>query len=772
MTSSEFPEELEVKRAGAPFAGKWVRPFFICLVWLALIYGVLAGTGFLQKRFLTQPFGYGADAMAVYGWNGVEYVYDNYKTRVGAPFTVPGRPALDRAGCVLFEPDCTLIWAIGRATGSIVSGVNIYFYLTYALCFLFALFGMRFFGASWPASAAMAALYALWPYHQMRNVNHLHEATYFIVPAYAAILYLIYRGSQAPDAEADGSLHWRDRLIGYRWTLPLALLFIFFPASLQKYHQFFFALFAVFAGVLGSVDSRKARPILIGLLFAAAACAGLLARGALDNAAWGDPGHLLHTANQLTSYGEDERYPLKLVQMLLPIPGHRIDILAAMRAGYDSGHPLVSYETTTVSLGLIGALGLLALVWVFLTFGPGAKRLPRFIARLALFGVLLGVMGGLGGILSDLSWAIFGPSFPLSQARSWDRVVIFVAFFALLMSAWGLDRLVSFLVKRGGLPARPARVLAWACALAVFAIGVFDQVKSVPDHLYADQDAAYLSDKAFFASIDGMNRGAYQVFQWPVMFPWGGSYNGIYYTDAYRPLLNSRRMELSFGGDPDSKQGKWLAALSVKAPARIFDQICALGFEGVLVHEAAVSSTQRSFVALLDRKVRPMQSGYGLAYYDLRPVCGVPPPVAAQCVARLRANLLDAASREKWIGGEQFAGETGTLIPGSCGGSQRRSLAGQSGWLTIGPYIPLDPGSYTAEFEFAGPVKPSRLKVDWNDGTATHTLAEVQPAAASGSFSIPFAVKGSRKLVEFRVGVSGTEPVVFRGIQLTKSAAE
>lgn len=771
MTSSDIRGTPEAARTDRPLARQWVRPFVICLVWLVLIYGVLAACGFLQKRFLTQPFGYGADAPAVYGWNGVEYVYNNYKARTGAPLMLPGRPAMDRTGCVLFEPDCTLIWVIGRATGSIVSGVNIYFYLTYALCFLFALFGMRFFGASWPASAAMAALFALLPYHQMRNINHIHEDSYFIVPAYVVILYLIYRGGRAPDLPAGGSAAWRDRLIAHRWALPIALLFVFFPASLQKYHQFFFALFAFFAGVLGSVDARKSRPVLIGLLFAVVACAGLLARGAFDNSAWGDPNHLLHTANQVTSYGEDERYPLKLVQMLLPIPGHRLDVLAAMRAGYDSGHPMVSYETSTVSLGLIGALGLIGLMWVFLTGGSRARPSSRLIARLTLFAILLGVMGGLGGILADLSWAIAGSRFPLSQARGWDRVVIFIAFFALLMSAWGFDRLLAFANKRIGSRHGVGRALMWTCAVVVFVIGVLDQVKSVPHHIYKNDDAIYLSDKAFFSSIDGMNSGNYQVLQWPVMFPWGGSYNGIYYTDAYRPLLNSRHMELSFGADPDSKQGQWLTRLSQQAPEAILDRVCSLGFEGVLVHDAAVSRTQRSFVQLLDRKIKPMQSGRGLSYYDLRRTCGVPPPVAEQCISRLRTDLLETENRQKWIGGEQFAGETGAFVPGDCGGSWRKSAAGESGWLTIGPYVPLRPGTYTATFEFSGKARPSRLLVDWHDGTDAHTLAEVRPSSASGSFSVSFSVPGpARKLAEFRVGVDGTEPVVFRGVQITGAA--
>ena len=748
---------------------QWIRPFLIIVIGLTLIYAVLAHAGFLQKQFLSEPFGYGADATAVYGWNGVEYVDNDYKARTGAPLQMPGRPGLDRAGCILFQPDCTLIWIIGKATGSIVSGVNIYFYLSYALCFVFALFGLRFFGASWPASAAMAALYALLPYHQMRNINHLHENSYFIVPAYAMIFYLIYRGGALPAPEASQPQPMRDRWISHRWALPVALLFVFFPASMQKYYQFFFALLAFFAGVLGSVDARKLRPLLVGLLFAVVACAGLMANDKLDSAAWGDPDHIVHATSQLTSYGEDEQYPLKLVQMILPIPGHRIGALAAMRAGYDAGHPMVSYETTTVSLGLVGALGLLGLIWLFTTSGSGLTPLTRLIARLSLFAILLGAMGGLGGVLSDVSWSIFGSKFPLSQARSWDRVVVFVAFFALLASAWGMDRLMGWCMRRGKLPSVPARALAWCCALGIFAVGVYDQVHSAPPNVYSNDDEIYLSDHKFFASIDALYRGPYQVFQWPVMFPWGGSYNGVYYTDGYRPLLNSKRMDLSFGGDPDSKQGKWLTSLSRLPPERIFDKICATGFEGVVVHSAAVSPGQHSFVALLEGKTKAMDSGQGLLYFDLRRACGVPPAVADECLGRLRTELLDESDRKRWIGGEDFAGTTGAARPGYCGGEERVSARGEAGWLTLGPYIPLKPNAYTARFEFAGAAKPVELTVDWNDGQQSHPLASLQPKSEAAVFEVPFSVPGpDDKLVEFRVRVDGSSTMVLRGVQLNR----
>lgn len=737
---------------------------------MVLLYVVLAVTGFAQERFLTQPMGYGADTPAVYGWNGVEYVNNNYKERIGAPFGVRGRPVLDRVRCVLFAPDCTAMWAIGKLSGSIITGVNVYFFLTYFLCYLTALYGLRFFGVSWPISMTMGLLYALLPYHQMQGVNHLYESTYFVVPIYGVILYLIYGGAQALlDAEA-AHLIPGDRYVARSWFFVAALLFVFFPASLQPYHQFFFALFAGFAGILGSVDRRSWRPFALGLLFAAVACAGLVIQTALDEASWGDPHHWVHTVTQLTRYGEDEMYPLKLIQMLLFIPGHRIELFATLRSIYDAGHPLVNTETSSSSLGLIAAFGFLGLTWVFLTSSRLQKPLRLFVARLVLFGLLLGVMGGLGTILSELSWTLAGPSFPLSQARGWNRVIIFIGFFALLAAGWGIDKLIRCTERRSRLHPKTRPVLAWAVAIAVFTIGAWDQVERVPRNIFSNDDAIYASDHAFFGKIDGLYASTYQVFQWPAMVPWGGSYGSVYYTDAYRPLLNSRGMHLSFGADPSSKQGRWLAQTATLPPLELFDKLCGVGFQGVVVHTDALVPQQNAFVDLMKEKSQAMVSGRGLTYFDIRRACGSRSNDAAQCVARARGLMLDAEHGERaWIGADQFAGTTGVVVgSGPCGSAVRQAQPGQSGWLTIGPYVSVKPGEYVARFEFLGNAHPRSLQVDWQDGKTSHLLAKLSPGEAKADFELPFGVAGTQQLLEFRVSVDGSSNMVFRGVMIER----
>ena len=59
---------------------------------------------------------------------------------------------------------------------------------------------------------------------------------------------------------------------------------------------------------------------------------------------------------------ESEIYALKFVEMVLPVPDHRIGAFSRLRHKYDSTTPVPS-EDSQQSLGLVGSLGL---VWMLL----------------------------------------------------------------------------------------------------------------------------------------------------------------------------------------------------------------------------------------------------------------------------------------------------------------------------------------------------------------------------------------------------------------------
>ena len=97
---------------------------------------------------------------------------------------------------------------------------------------------------------------------------------------------------------------------------------------------------------------------------------------------------------------ESELYALKLVEMVLPVPDHRIPALRHLRYKYDSTTPLPS-EDGQQSLGIVGTIGLFWLFAVALGVVAGVGRDSEWLTRhrhLAFAAVVAFVLGMLGGI--------------------------------------------------------------------------------------------------------------------------------------------------------------------------------------------------------------------------------------------------------------------------------------------------------------------------------------------------------------------------------------
>src|SRR5437764_14098187 len=193
--------------------------------------------------------------------------------------------------------------------------------------------------------------------------------------------------------------------------------------------------------------------------------------------------------------GDAETYALKISQLLLPVSGHRLPALAALKSNYWQAAPLVN-ETDQATLGLVGSLGFaFLLVWAaFRLMGADFKSLNRadqqtlsLAALLALAATLLATIGGLGSLFALL----VSP-----QIRSYNRISIFIGFFALLAVVLLIDRAGARLL-------RPSAKAFYYFGLALLGtIGIYDQTTSglVPD--YNSVQAAFRSDAGFVWELE------------------------------------------------------------------------------------------------------------------------------------------------------------------------------------------------------------------------------------------------------------------------------
>ena len=195
----------------------------------------------------------------------------------------------------------------------------------------------------------------------------------------------------------------------------------------NPYYAFFAATLLLVAGLLGTFRYRHRRA-----LFAAAIMCAVLT-GALSIALLPNLLYLQRHGSTLVGHrlpSESETYGLTLIQLLAPVSGHGLPVLAHWKASFDTQAILVN-ENGTATLGAIGAAGfLVSLSSLF------RRRAPAFLYTLGilnLWAVLLGTIGGFGAIFAFLI---------SSQLRSYNRISVFIAFFSIAGLMWALDRIL------------------------------------------------------------------------------------------------------------------------------------------------------------------------------------------------------------------------------------------------------------------------------------------------------------------------------------------
>jgi phosphoglycerol transferase len=389
---------------------------------------------------------------------------------------------------------------------------------------------------------ACGVLYALLPFHQFRLYGHTHLGIiYFGAPLAIVPAIEILRGSNVVLAG------WR--LVRDRTTLGLLAISVFTGLWGYVYFTFFAVITIVAAGLVRAVRTRALEPNaritwLVPLLRAGAFTAVTALSFVVQNA-----GILAYLrANGRATIGlrapaESEMFALKLVQLVLPMSGHRVEAFRNLRRAYDTSAPLVN-ENGSAYLGLIGAAGFLVLL-VVVARGPradaegatGATRSPiddvlSSIAVTNLVAFLLGTMGGLGALIAYLGF---------DDVRSYNRISVFVGFYALFAVAILVDRAL----ERAR--ARATQIAATAAVAIATVLGVYDQTfEGTPD--YAAFARQFDADTAFIRRVEAALPEGAQVFQMPyMMFPEGGPKVGLADYAHLAPYLHTTRLRWSYG---------------------------------------------------------------------------------------------------------------------------------------------------------------------------------------------------------------------------------
>lgn len=451
---------------------------------------------------------------------------------------------------------------------------NFYFLLTFPLTTISSLYVFRHFKISYLIALLGSLLYTFLPYHFFRNQHHLVLAGYYIVPLMVMVVLWVLSGrlltSQTNNNENHPKLKLRSK--GFIASVVICLLI---ASGGLGYYAFFACFFLVLAGVAAAFFQKSGRHLIIPLLLVGVVFGGFVIN-LLPN--------MIYIRSQGKSptvqrgIGEAEAYGLKITQLLLPIDGHRIAVLARLKEKYNSAAPLVN-ENRNATLGIVGSTGFLALLGWLLFWKPAAGQMSvddepdTLLSHLSLLnigGVLLATIGGFASLFA----LILSP-----QMRSYNRVSIYIAFFSLFAVMLLLEN-----VRRSNFGRR--RFVFPGFLGLILLLGILDQtgqgVYFVPH--YAAFISESESDADFVKRIEATVPSGVLIFQLPyVPFPENPPVNQMQDYEHFRPYLHSKTLRWSYGAIKERSTASWQMATANLPADQFLEAISLAGFSGVYV---------------------------------------------------------------------------------------------------------------------------------------------------------------------------------------------
>lgn len=531
---------------------KWLLAgAFLCFILASVL---MSGwpAGLLPE--LGYPFTYSGDGIshswiakrAMEGW-----IFDN--ARSGYPF---GSNFLDYPGSD--GGNLLILKMLGMATGHYQSALNLYFLLGFSATFVAAFAVMRVLGLARPWALAGAVLFNFVPFHFQR-IGHLFYTWYFVVPLF------FYVAVKLVSELADGArtpVSWSTRIAQGASMIILGCFGV--------YYAIFGMILVAVAALAGLAFGRAGRPVVLRAVLALCLVAGgvflNIAPSVLHKQQFGANSEVAQR-----NATDAELYGLKMTQLFMPRPDHQVRVLAEYTTDYLKNFPL-NNENYTSSLGIVGSIGFIAgLLAIFAAMiGRRAEGNTRLIALLTLVLFLFGTVGGFGSLFSQ---------FVSPSIRGWNRISIFIAFGALCVFFFTLQRFTRASVKGSGLILSSVVIAA-----GVTAAGLFDQ--SAPPCIACNLhiQRSFEDDRNFVQAIERSLPAGSAIYQLPYMeFP---EVPPRFELDTYGlavGFLHSDALRWSYAGIRGREGDLFFRSLSKQPAARQIEVLRRLGFRAVYI---------------------------------------------------------------------------------------------------------------------------------------------------------------------------------------------
>lgn len=444
----------------------------------------------------------------------------------------------------LFSNNCFLVF-------------NLFYFATFLLVALTSYAAFRCLKVNRVVGVAGALLYTFVAYHQFR-LPHIWLTPYFMVPL--VILVGVWIASDAYALDRYNGKKW---MLNRKWMGSMVVLFL--SAFTGLYYAFFSCIVVCISGVILFLKRISWRRIVLVASSVFTVCAGVAANIYPSVIYWMKNGQNEKSELAIRNAADAEVYALKMMQLLMPRVGHRLEALATMANKYFQEFPL-NNENQTATLGFVAGFGFLLLLVLLFKVRLKTKYLNEI--KLLNIGVFLtAVIGGIGGVFSFLV---------TTPMRCYNRLSIYIAFLALLALALLSTQLLEKIEEKS-----VRRIVCIAGSVIIVSVGIWDQTDSFGTERQMSETQSFDSDRKFVQSIEEKMPAGTRIYQLPVIrFPSGGSY------ELYKGYMHSTQTVWSFGGMQGREEDIWETNLTNFSIAELLEHLCFAGYRGIYLDQS------------------------------------------------------------------------------------------------------------------------------------------------------------------------------------------
>ncbi len=448
--------------------------------------------------------------------------------------------------------------------------MNTYYLLTFPLTTVAAMFVFRQLNVSYGLSIFGSLLYTFLPYHFLRSEPHLGLAAYYMIPLMILVILWLCEGKSVI-VNRNNELKWDFR----EYHSIMSIIICILVSYTFIYYSFFSCFFLLVAGTTTYISQRNKSALLSSIILISIIIIGVLVGASPTLIYQHENGKNFDAVTRFPS--ESEVYGLKIIQLLMPINGHRIPLLAKISSYYSGTAPLVN-ENKAASLGIFGSIGFLALIaWAFylLSKGPNlnCSNIPIMLNNLSvlnLSAVLLATIGGFGSIFAYLVFY---------EIRCYNRISIYIAFFSLLV-------IVIFFrnCSRKYVNSHTKRLLFNAIICLALVVGVLDQTSNSFMPPYTSIKTEYLNDENFVKNIEAIMPENAMIFQLPyVHFPGCPPVYKMAEHSHLRGYLHSLDLRWSYGTMMGRPWNDWQRIVASMPVGDMLKTLSETGFQGIYI---------------------------------------------------------------------------------------------------------------------------------------------------------------------------------------------